>query len=435
MIARLIGDREMDHFSLKYGQSTFTCRLPGARLLAAATPKPPAGPEVLTREALDRPIGSPRLEKIVRPGERVVIVTSDITRYTGSEHYLPVLVERLNAAGVPDADIEVLIALGIHRPQTEAEHRKILGSVAGRVQVADHDCDNPAELVTLGVTAGGLPVAVNRRVAEADRVIVTGTVGFHYFAGFGGGRKGLVPGVASRATCMASHFAVLNPPGIGGKNPRAATGVLDGNPVHQAILEAARMVEPDFLLNTVLSPEKEVLAVLAGELEVAHRAGCEMVRRLFAVPLEAPADLAVVSCGGHPKDINFIQAHKALDYGVQAVRDGGTIILLAACPDGFGNKTFFSWFRHRDLREFEAALREHYEINGQTAYSTRLKADRFRVILVSGFGEEETRGMGMEKAADLDDALRMAWEKLPPDSNIVVIPDGGTVLPIINPKA
>jgi nickel-dependent lactate racemase len=274
-------------------------------------------------------------------------------------------------------------------------------------------------------------VAVNRRVAEADRVIVTGTVGFHYFAGYGGGRKGLVPGVASRATCMATHFAVLNPPEIGGRHPKAATGVLAGNPVHEAILEAARMVEPDFLLNTVLSPAKEVLAVFAGDLEGAHLAGCEMVRQLFTVPVEEPADLAVVSCGGHPKDINFIQAHKALDYGVHAVREGGTIILLAACPDGFGNKTFFSWFRHRDLAEFEAALREHYEINGQTAYSTLLKAERFRIILVSGFGEEETKGMGMEKAADLEQALRMAFAKLPPDPRIVVIPDGGTVLPVV----
>lgn len=421
----------MDPFTLRYGHTSFTCRLPGARLLSAAVPPAPAPPAELVRQALARPIGSPPLEQIVRPREKVVIVTSDITRYTGSEHYLPVLVERLNALGVPDADLEIVIALGIHRPQTEAEHRKIIGPLFGRLRVTDHNCDNPADLVTLGVTAGGVPVTVNRRVAEADRVIVTGTVGFHYFAGFGGGRKGLVPGVASRETCMASHFSVLNPPEVGGKHPRATTAVLEGNPVHAAILEAARMLAPDFLLNTVLAPDKEVLAVFAGELEAAHLAGCEMVRRLYAVDLEAPADLAVVSCGGAPKDINFIQAHKALDYGVRALRDGGTIILLAACPDGFGNKTFFSWFRHRELAEFETALRSHYEINGQTAYSTRLKADRYRIILISEFGQEETRGMGMEKAAALEEALHLALEELPPEPKIVVIPDGGTVLPMV----
>lgn len=420
----------MDHFTLRYGSSIFECRLPGADLLSAPVPSPPDAAEVLVREALAHPVGSPRLEKIVHPGEKVVIVTSDITRYTGSEHYLPVLVEHLNALGIPDADIEIVVALGIHRPQTEPEHRKILGPLFGRIAVIDHDCDNPADLVTLGITAGGVPVSVNRRVAEADRVIVTGTVGFHYFAGFGGGRKGLVPGTASRETCMATHFSVLNPPEVGGKHPKAATGILDGNPVHEAILEAARMIEPDFLLNTVLSPEKKILSVFCGDIEVAHLAACEMVRRLYEVPLEAPADLAVVSCGGYPKDINFIQSHKGLDYGVNALRPGGTIILLAACPDGFGNKTFFSWFRHKDLGAFEAALREHYEINGQTAYSTLMKAQKYRVILVSEFGEEETREMGMEKATDLDEALRMAFAKLPPDPRVVVIPDGGTVLPL-----
>jgi nickel-dependent lactate racemase len=201
--------------------------------------------------------------------------------------------------------------------------------------------------------------------------------------------------------------------------------------VHAAILAAARMVEPDFLLNTVLSPQKEMLAVFAGEMEQTHLVACDLVRKLYAVGLAEPADLAVVSCGGQPKDINFIQAHKALDYGVGALREGGTIILLAACPDGFGNATFFDWFRHRDPDAFEAALRERYEINGQTAYSTLMKAMRYRVILVSELGEEETRRMGMEKAADLDEALRMAYEKLPPNPRTVVIPDGGTVLPIV----
>jgi len=312
----------MAELELKYGNRTFSCRLDEARILSATVPPSPADPAVQVRAALKAPIGSPTLDKIVRPGEKVVIVTSDITRYTGSEIYLPVLIEQLNACGVPDDDIEILVALGIHRKQTENEHRKILGPLFGRIRVIDHDCDNPAELATIGATSDDLTITVNRRVIEADRVIVTGTVGFHYFAGFGGGRKGLVPGVAARETCMATHFRVLNPPEIGGRHPQAATGVLDGNPVHTAILAAARMVEPDFLLNTVLSPQKEILAVFAGEMEQAHLAACDLVRQLYAVDLAAPADLAVVSCGGQPKDINFIQAHKALDYGVGALRDG-----------------------------------------------------------------------------------------------------------------
>ncbi len=419
----------MTKISLKYGTETLTCDLPGARVLRPAAIAPPLPPTELVAAALDAPISSPPLAEIVRPGEKVVIVTSDITRYTGSEHYLPVLVERLNDCGVPDKDIAIVIALGIHRKQTTAEHRKILGTLFGRIAVFDHEADDPAQLVDLGVSPSGIPVRINRRVAEADRVIVTGTAGFHYFAGFGGGRKGLVPGVAARETCMATHFAVFNPPEIGGKHPLAITGVLDGNPVHAALLEAARMVRCDFLLNTVLSPDKQILGVFCGELDAAHRAACELARELYTIPLEQPADLAVVSCGGHPKDINFIQSQKAFDYGVQALRPGGTLVLLAACPDGFGNPTFFDWFRYQDLDEFEAALRARYEINGQTAHATLSKARRYRVILVSGFSAEQTAAMGMEKAADLDAALKLAKAGLPPAPRIVVIPDGGTVLP------
>ncbi|WP_305045807.1 nickel-dependent lactate racemase [Geoalkalibacter sp.] len=424
----------MSVVELKYGHQTLAVELPGARVLRPRCPTPAAAPAELVRAALARPIGGPTLDTFLRPGEKVVIVTSDITRYTGSEHYLPVLVEHLNACGIADQDITVVVALGIHRAQSEAEHRKILGTLHGRIRVVDHDCDDPAELVTLGETQGGIPVSVNRRVAEAERVIVTGTVGFHYFAGFGGGRKGLVPGVASRATCMATHFGVFNPPEIGGKHPRAVTGVLDGNPVHEAILEAARMIRPGFLLNTLLSPSKEILEVFCGDLEQAHLAGCARCREFYEMALDEPADLVVVSCGGSPKDINFIQAHKALDYGVRALRPGGVLILLAACPDGFGNKTFFDWFRYQDLAEFEAALRQNYEINGQTAHATLSKARAYRVILVSELSAEQTAAMGMEKAADLDAALALAHQSLPPAPHTVIIPDGGSVLPRITPR-
>lgn len=416
---------------LKYGTGAFSCDLPEARVLQADCLPVAEDAERLVERALESPIGTPPLAEIVTAGEKVVIVTSDITRYTGSEVYLPLLLNHLNLLGIPDADIEVVIALGIHRKQTPEEHRKILGAAYGRVRVHDHECDDPAELVDLGITAKGIPVRINRRVVEADRVIVTGTVGFHYFAGFGGGRKGLVPGVAARETCMASHFAIFNPPEVGGKHPHAVAGRLKGNPVHAALLEAARMVRPDFLLNTVLSPRKELLGVFCGKLEKAHLAASQMVRQLYEISLESPADLAVVSCGGFPKDINLIQSNKALEYGVGALRDGGTLILLAACADGFGNPTFFDWFRYQDLEEFEQGLRDGYEINGQTAYAILTKARKYRVILVSELGAAETVRMGMEIARDLNEALEMAAADLPPAPRTVVIPDGGTVLPVV----
>ncbi len=418
--------------ALKYGSKSLQIELP-AHVLTTTSQRDLPEPANEIRRALAHPLGAPPLAKLIRPGEHVAIVTSDITRYTGSELYLPILVEELNRCGIADYDIEIIVALGIHRKQTSKEHQKILGALYGRIAVHDHECDDREQLIDLGHTSSGLPVQINRRVMSADRVIVTGTIGLHYFAGFGGGRKSLVPGVASRETCMATHFLIFNPPEQGGRNPKACTARLDGNPVHQAILEAAQSVKPDFLLNTVLTPDKQIARVFCGDLQQAHLAGCELARGLYTAPMQQAADLAVVSCGGHPKDINFIQAHKALDYGVQAVRPGGTLILLAACPDGFGNSTFFDWFNYEDLDMFEKALRSRYEINGQTAFSTLAKARTWRVILISEFNREQTSKMGMEKADSLDEALQMAYKQLPQNPQVVVIPDGGTILPVIVP--
>ena len=423
----------MTNLSLKYGSDILQIDLQ-ASVLTADAPQNLPDPTEEIRRALANPLGTLPLAEIVQPGEQIIIITSDITRYTGSEIYLPILVEELNCCGIPDHDIEIIIALGIHRKQSTEEHRRILGDIYGRITVHDHECDDPEQLVDLGQTSSGLPVQINQRVMAADRVIVTGTIGLHYFAGFGGGRKSLVPGVASRTTCMATHFAIFNPPQQGGRNAKACTANLDGNPVHQAILEAAQMIKPDFLLNTVLTTDKQIAKVFCGELEQAHLAGCELAQTLYTAPVKQPADLAIVSCGGHPKDINFIQAHKALDYGVQAVRQGGTVILLAACPDGFGNATFFDWFNYEDLDIFEKALRSRYEINGQTAWSTLSKARSWRVILISELDREQTEKMGMEKANHLDEALQMAYKQLPENPEIVVIPDGGTILPIIEPQ-
>lgn len=415
---------------LRYGEKTFSLQIPPGRLLGELRTSNP--PSDLPVEIIRRAIADcePHLSSFTR-GEKVVIVASDITRYTGSEFYLPLLVDRLNQAGIIDRDMEIVVALGIHRHQSEQEHKKILGALHGRIRVTDHDCDNPGKLVYLGNTSTGIGVEINRSVAEADRVILTGTIGFHYFAGFGGGRKSILPGVASRRACMASHFNVLNPEPARGKNPFAVTGVLDGNPVHQAMVEACAMVEPDFIFNTVLSPDKRIIAAFAGDWREKHLQGCRYYAEHFSCRISEKADLVVVSCGGFPKDINFIQAHKSMEYASHALKDGGVMILLARCNDGYGHDTFHRWFRFKDLDSLENELREHYEINGQTAYATLQKAQRFRVILVSDLPLDEVEQMGMSPAVNLDEAMDKAVTSLPPDFKAYVIPEGGNVLPVL----
>lgn len=412
---------------LRYGDKIVSLTIPPERIIdvVRATPDVPArAPHEIVAAALDD-CGN-KLINSFRPGEKVVIVTSDITRYTGSEIYLPILVERLNQAGISDRDINIVIALGIHRKQTDAEHHKILGNLYGRIAVHDHECDDPGKLVSVGITKNGIPVELSRRVVEADRVIITGTVGFHYFAGFGGGRKSILPGIGARKSCMASHFAVLNPQPGSGKNPLATTGNLEGNPVHEALEEACAMVNPALMLNTIISPDKKIIAAFCGDWREAHREGCRFYAERFSYPLRKKADLVVVSCGGFPKDINFIQSHKSMEYGSRAVKDGGVMILLAECRDGYGNATFFSWFRHKTLTDFEQALRGHYEINGQTAYSTLEKALRFQVILVSNLHPEEVEQMRMIPAKSLDEAVAIAGKLLPADYAAYIIPEGGS---------
>lgn len=414
---------------LKYGETVFDISIPPERLLG--TIEGAVIPGCIPQEDLVHSAISgcqPFIESF-QPTDRVVIITSDITRYTGSGIYLPILVDRLNLAGISDEQIQIIIALGIHRKQSEAEHKKILGPLYGRIKVSDHECDDPGKLIYLGKTSNGIEVEINRRVAEADRVILTGTIGFHYFAGFGGGRKSVLPGVASRKSCMASHFAVLNPGDGSGKNSAATTGNLNGNPVHQAMHEACAMLKPAFVLNTVLDADKRIVACFAGEWEDAFARGTKFYSEQFSYPLKQSADLVVVSCGGFPKDINLIQSHKSMEYGSQALREGGVMILLARCQDGYGHATFFDWFRFRDLDSFEARLRTHYEINGQTAYSLFSKAQRFRIILVSDLPPEEVRTMQMTPAKTLDEAMALAIAMLPEDYKAYVMPEGGTVLP------
>ena len=415
---------------LKYGSTTFTLDLPPERLAGVVAPSPVVvdeSPADIVKTALDacQSFFSP-----FRGGEKVVIVTSDITRYTGSEIYLPLLVERLNRQGIADCDIEILIALGIHRKQSEHEHQKILGSLHGRVRVSDHDCDDHDGLVFIGKTTNGIDVSINRKAVEADHLILTGTIGFHYFAGFGGGRKSVLPGIASRKACMASHFTVLNPGEGSGKNPLAVTGSLEGNPVHRAMVEGCALAKPALILNTVLDADKRIVAAFAGDWREAHEAGCRFYRERFAYPLAEKGDLVIASCGGFPKDINLIQAHKSMEYAAQAVKDGGVMILLAECRDGFGNGTFFNWFRHKKLEEFEAELRTRYEINGQTAYSLLQKAQRIRIILVSHFPAQQVEEMGMIPSRTLDEAMGLAARMLPEGWRCYLMPESGSVLPV-----
>ncbi len=402
------------HISLPYGTDTQSAEVPWGTFLptldVAECPLP-ADLDAHIRDALGRPIGLDRpLTAAARPGDRVVIIVSDSFRRTRIERVLPHLLEGLAASGVRERDISFVFATGSHRPPTAGEQERILGrEVYARFgeRAHPHDPRDEANLVHVGTTSRGTPVRLNRRAVEADCLIVTGAVVFHYFGGFGGGRKAILPGVAAIDTISHNHAMNLDP--VSDQlNPAVRIGALDGNPVAEDMLEGSRLARCAGIVNTVLDRRGEIAGVFAGELDAAHRAACEMARSLYAAPIDERADLVIASSGPTK---NYVQTHKALYNAYQAVKPEGRIILLARCEEGLGGEQFAQWVRLGSREAIIAALRRRSEINGQTALSTVEKAPI--AVMVTDMAEADVRLLGARKAGSLSEALEMVRPELP----------------------
>lgn len=378
---------------------------------------------------LDAPIGSPRLEELVRPGERVCIVVPDATRASRSERVVKLLLSRLGAAGAPDGHIEVLIGGGTHRAPTRDEVDRIVGpEAAQRLSVHAHDAHDASAQVSIGTTSRGTPIEVNRRLVEADRVVLVGAIGFHYFAGFSGGRKGFVPGCASERSIQANHLLGFDRETLG-KAAGVESGRLDGNPVSEDLEEAARSFGPTFLVNTVLDAANRIVALYAGDWFSAHRRGCAEYLATHTVVATERRPVVVVSAGGAPRDLNMIQSHKALEHARVVLGDGGDLVLLAECGDGLGRPDFLDWFVPGGARATALRLVENYKINGQTAWGIRWKSERYRVRLVSALDPDVVRRMGMIPHGSLEEALAASGR-----GRGYVIPNGLATLPTLGPS-
>ena len=344
----------------------------------------------------------PGLCDLVKPGESVCFVISDYTRKTATDLVLPVILQELKDRGCNVEDMRVLVASGIHRKPTEEELRHILGPEAWLDlgdKVGLHDPDDESALTTVGTTRRGHTVRVNRLAVESDRLIAIGAAIYHYHAGFGGGRKSLVPGIASRDTIAHNHSLTLDPD-EDRIHPMVGPGILDGNPVAGEMLESARLCEPDAIVNTVLSPAGDLVGVFCGELDTAHRAACGMLEKVAGIDIEEAADIVIASAVGAP---NWIQSHKALYNAYRAVKQDGHIILVAPCPEGIGDERFRYWVKKTDLTEIYSELRSSPEVNGQTALSTRIRGKI--TTLVTSLPPDDTRDLGINVADSVDAAL------------------------------
>ncbi len=421
---------------LPYGRGFLRAEAP-ARWRVRRLPKPAiAGGQSETAvviDALDNPVGAPRLCEFVRPGERTAIIVPDKTRISRTELCLPLILDRLRDAGISDLDITIVFARGTHSPQSADVRKRLIGEDAfSRFRTIDHDAREDSDMALVGGTSAGTPVRLNRAVADADKVIAMGAITHHYFAGFGGGPKLLMPGVAALESAVANHRLTLDENGL--FNASCRDGVIEGNPVAEDIRDAVRFFPPCVYLGVVLDPAGLIARAFYGGILSAHDSGCQAADAMYRAPIHEAADLTVVSAGGAPRDSTFIQAHKALHRAGYATKEGGSIILAAACDEGFGNGAFPDWFRHAGRNSLKQALRDGYTMNAHTAVAMMDKASRFRILFVSEMPDEDALLMGMKPCRSLDEAFSDAAAELPGGADALVIENGSIYVPTMIEK-
>lgn len=408
---------------LGFGDGTQTVAIPDENYMGSLLPNAvepgPAGDEAV-RRALAEPIGSPPLRSLARPGERIAIVTSDITRPMPTARVIPALLEELYAAGVSPGDITLVFALGSHRKHTQQERAALAGPEAtGRIRCVDSD---PDDCVRIGVTRRGTPVDITRAVARADRRICLGNIEYHYFAGYSGGAKAIMPGASTREAIQHNHRLMTD--------ERACAGAIAGNPVREDIEEAAALCGVDFILNVVLDEHKRILRAVAGDVTLAHRAGCAFLDRLYMKEIPRRADIVLASQGGAPKDINLYQTQKALDNARHAVKDGGTIILVGSCREGMGEPEFERWMTQSPSPEsMIERIGRDFRLGGHKAAAIAMVLRRAGIFLVSEMDPALVRRMFMTPFARAQDALDAALRRHGAGARVLVMPYAGSTLP------
>ncbi|MDR0767779.1 MAG: nickel-dependent lactate racemase [Methanosarcinales archaeon] len=409
--------------SVPYGSGLLSFELPKSALLSIILPsdegESAADSDALVKNALKNPINSKRLSEIAAPDQKIAVIVNDITRPTPSAYLIPFVLEELALAGVPDENITFYFALGLHRAQSEDEIQKLLGiDICRRFKSVQHEAGT-FPTVSFGKTSRGTPIEIYSDIIENDLIVGIGEIGFHYYAGYSGGAKSLLPGVSSEASVIENHKMMID------KN--AASGRTD-SPVRRDLEEAAKIVGLDFILNVVLDGRKNVAAAFAGDFIDAHREGVKVVDAMYKISVE-PADAAIASCGGYPKDINLYQSNKALDNAAQAVKEGGAIILVAECRDGIGNDVYSKWNKEcQTAADAIARFKKEFEFGGHRTATVAAAAQRFDLYLVSSLPDETAKEAFFTPCKTIEEAVSKVLAKNS-NAKFHVIPYGGQTLP------
>ena len=423
-------------FRFKYGKGEVDFEIPENQMLyeLVGTNRPPLsnlGEAYVL--ALDHPIDSAPLREIVKPGDNVVITVSDITRgWQKNAETLPFLLDYLNKAGVSEEDVTIIIAVGAHRQNTPEEFIELCGQeVCHRVRVVNHNAWDDDSTVYLGKTSRNTPVSINRLAVEADRLILTGGVIYHFMVGYGGGRKSIMPGICSNETIQRCHMWSLDQEVGGGRSHLAQSKLTEGNPSHEDMMECASLAKPDFIVNVVPNLDGDICGIFAGNWVSAWLKATRLVDEIFGVEIEAEADVVIATAGGYPKDINLYQTTKTMDNAARASKAGGVSVILSECPDITEPMEYFGWFDHPTFEDLERALRDNYTIAGWAALVTLEFCRKSPVVLLTRPENAElARKAGLHPAATIEEALKVAYDMCgKADPTITVMPQGANTLP------
>ena len=418
---------------LAYGRKGLSVDLPDEMPTTVVEPKPVAGlPDegAAIRDALRSPTRAAPLRQMVRPGDRVAIVFSDLTRPMPNDRVLPPLLEELALAGVPEGSVTLINGLGTHRPQTEPELARMLGpAIVDRYRIVQHDAWDEGNLVEAGRNRSGRRGRVNRAYMEASFRILTGFIEPHLFAGFSGGPKAVLPGIADIEAILDNHGPQMI------SDPRATWAVLEGNPIWEEILSVALGTEPDFMLNVTLNQGREITGVFAGDLVEAHRAGATFVGQSALQPVPEAYDVVLTSNSGYPLDLNLYQGVKGMSAAARIVKPGGDVILVSECWDGIpdhGEYKRLLWEAGSPQELLERVMvpgfRCHDQWEAQLQAQIQLKA---RVhVYADGLSEDELWRAMVIPCASVEETLALIRREKP-GATMAVLPDGPQTVPYV----